>query len=118
MAVPSKEDLEAKRSAGLTRKEIAVHYGVNISQVKRWISSLQVEKKIVRKPVDPKPHKPARGALLPEDTGMTVIEKARRILGPRLTEKKGLGYLVDGRICNTDEVLRLAGVEYPKRKGW
>lgn len=118
MTTPTKEELEELREQGLTRKEIADHYSVNISQVKRWISGLQVTKKIVRKPSEHKPPKPSRGAILPEDEGLTVLEKAKRILGPRLTEKKGIGYLVDGRIVNTDEVLRIAGVSYPPRNGW
>jgi transcriptional regulator with XRE-family HTH domain len=115
---PSKEELEALRESGLTRQEIADRFKVSVSQVKRWISSLQVKKKIVRKPADAKPPKPSRGSYLPEDEGLTVMEKAKRNLGPRLTEKKGVGYLVDGRVTNTDEVLRLAGVQPPNRTGW
>lgn len=118
MSPPSKDELETMRAQGLTRQEIAEHYGVNISQVKRWIASLQVTKKIIRKPAEQKPPRPSRGSILPEDEGLTVIEKAKRVLGPRLQEKKGIGYTVDGRVVNTDEVLRLAGVSYPTRNGW
>lgn len=118
MTTPSKEDLEVMRDRGDTRQEIADHYGVNISQVKRWIASLQVKKKIIRKPAEQKPPRPSRGSILPEDEGLTVIEKAKRILGPRLQEKKGIGYTVDGKVVNTDEVLRLAGVSFPTRHGW
>lgn len=118
MTTPTKEEIETLRDQGKTRKEIAEHFGVNISQVKRWISGLQVTKKIVRKPNENKPPRPSRGSVLPEDEGLTVMEKAKRILGPRLTEKRGVGYLVDGRVVNTDELLRIAGVTYPARNGW
>lgn len=118
MPTPSKDEIESLRSQGLTRQEIADHFGVNISQVKRWISGLQVTKKIVRKPSEHKPTRPSKGVTLPEDDGLTVLEKAKRILGPRFVEKKGVGYLVDGRIVNTDEILSLAGVPYPARNGW
>lgn len=108
---PTKEELEALRAEGKTREEIAAIYNVALSQVKRWISSLKVAKKIVRREPSQVPQA-VRPAVVMEDDGLTVMEKAKRILGDRLTEKRGVGYLLDGRVVNTDVLLQAAGVKY------
>ena len=111
MIPPSKSELEQLREAGLTRKNIASQYGVSLSQVKRWISDLKVNKKIISKPVILKQR--VKSNRLPDDAGMTVIERAKKILGPRL-EMKRAGYFLDGRICGVDRILREAVITAKK----
>lgn len=107
--MPSKQELDDLRSDGYTREEIAELFDVSLSQVKRWIAALGCEKIQARKS-GVKRLKVSSGTALPEDYGMTLIERAQRILGVRLVYKKGTGYFVDGRLSTTNDVLIAAGL--------
>ena len=112
---PTKEELEKLRAEGKTREQLAKHYGVPLSQIKRWISALKVSKKLVRREASQNSPKPVRSRLH-DDEGLTIMERAKRILGHRLTEKRGVGYVLDGKVANTDAILKAAGVSYKKRR--
>ena len=109
--IPTKEELEALRDAGKTREQIAEIYGVSLSQVKRWISSRKVRKKIIRKDNESKPLVVTRHPSIIDDDGLPLMERAQRILGDRLTEKRGIGYRLDGRVCSIERVLEAAGLQ-------
>jgi len=114
MVSPPKDELEALRNAGKSRDEIARYYGVSLSRVKRWIKLHDIK-------TSPEPHKvhlsarnkaEKRRAEGVED-GLTVIEKARVILGKRLSEDYR-GYLLDGRPVRIDTLARAAGIIIPE----
>jgi hypothetical protein len=46
------------------------------------------------------------------DYGLTLIEKARLILGKRMSQDYR-GYLLDGRVCRVDVLVRTAGLDIP-----
>lgn len=112
LPIPSREDLVKLRESGFTREEVASHYGVSLSRVKRWLRKhgfARAERKIPTEPVD------SPIADLPFDTGMTIMERAKLALGTRLTEDRHLGYLLDGRVANTDRILEAARLRPVKR---
>lgn len=109
--IPTKKDLEEFRELGYTRQEIAEHYGVTLAQVKRWISELNVPKKVALKTSEGEESKIVRSLSLPSDYGMTLMEKAQEVLGPRLVYKKHLGYFVDGQPKSCDAIVKMAGVK-------
>lgn len=107
---PTKEELEECRELGYTRQEIADCYGVTLAQVKRWISELNVPKKVTPKsPIGG--GKISRSLSLPPDYGLTIIEKAQEVLGPRMVYDRHRGYFVDGQPMSTDRIVKLAGVK-------
>ena len=110
--IPTKEELEALRDDGKTREQIAEIYGVSLSQVKRWISSRKVRKKIIRKDIESKPTVSSRHPSVIDDDGLPLMERAQRILGDRLTEQKGVGYKLDGRVSSIERILEAAGLEF------
>lgn len=109
--IPPREEIVQLREDGYTREEIAEHYGVALSKVKRWLQKYGFGK-VDRKPVVPVDVKAAE---LPFDTGLTMMERAKLILGTRLTEDRHLGYLLDGRVANTDRIIREARLKAVKR---
>lgn len=98
---PSRSDLEQLRLTQ-TREDIARLYDVSISTVRRWVQGYNLQRK--RKDA-PKP------ILLRSriDSGITVIERAKRKLGNRLVETR-LGYILDGRPVNVDDILRASNL--------
>jgi hypothetical protein len=111
---PTKEELEQHRADGKTREQLATIYGVPLSQIKRWISSLKVSKKLVRREAYPSVPKQVRSRIH-DDEGLTIMERAKRILGARLREQRGVGYVLDGKVANTDAILKAAHVSYKRR---
>lgn len=113
MSTPPREDLIALREAGKSRDEIAAYYKVSLSRVKRWISFHEI-------PPCNEPHKAHLGArnkaerrrALGQDDGLTIVEKARIILGKRMTEDFR-GYLLDGRPVRIDTLAKAAGLDIP-----
>ncbi len=105
-APPKKAELERLRSKGLTRAELAEHYNVPLSTIKRWITELKV--KPLPPGVVPRRKKPKKEPTLEE--GYTLIEIAQFRLGKRLTED-WRGYLLDGKPCNVSDILEAADLE-------
>jgi len=110
---PPKEELEALRDGGKNRDEIAAYYKVSLSRVKRWIQHHDI--KATSEPRQA--HVRARSRTeqrraIGEDDGLTLIEKARVILGKRLSEDYR-GYLLDGRPVRIDTLARAAGLVIP-----
>lgn len=101
---PTKRQLLALRKK-LTRKEIASKFGVSLSCVKGWIAAYnhgEPTKKQIR----------VRKKKIPKlEDGFTLMEIAKAILGERLSED-WRGYLLDGRLCSTDVVMRAASLKY------
>jgi hypothetical protein len=113
MTAPPREELFALRKAGKSRDEIAAYYGVSLSRVKRWIKFHDI-------PPCNEPRKSHQGArskaerrhALGFDDGLTIIEKARIILGKRMGEDRR-GYLLDGRPVRVDVLAQAAGLVIP-----
>lgn len=106
---PPAEEIQVLRDEGLNREEIADRYGVSLTTVKRWIKTYEIKK----------PSKAGggrrtdqRSRRLPSDWGLTVLDKAKKILGDRLVEDRWKGYLLDGRPVRTDAVIAAAGLSY------
>jgi uncharacterized protein YjcR len=110
--IPTKQDLIDMRAEGFTREEIADYYGVTLSKVKRWLKKYGFSR--VPKQVPPPPSTPVTDEL-PFDTGMTIMERAKLILGNRLTEDRHKGYCLDGRPAKTDRIIEAAGLKAVKR---
>lgn len=110
---PNRHELIALRDKGLTRPEIATHYGVTLRTVRRWITELGIPRPTARTRSRTR-RKRGVGVLgeiiAPPDDGFTVLEKAKRVLGDRMGEKRGYGYTLDGQVCNVDRLLKAAGL--------
>lgn len=112
---PDREELIKLRQQGLNREQIAKHYGVALSRVKRWVSELDLPEVPARASKREK-IKFSEGVPLSVDHGLTIIEQAQNILGPRMTEDRNRGYLLDGRLVRIDILLRAAGLAVPENK--
>lgn len=108
--MPTREDLIALRDGeGLNREEIAAYYNTSLATVKRWIARLDV-------PTSVEPRRKRRPQLcqreaIANDTSLTVIERARRILGPRMNQDQR-GYTLDGRPVKVEALLAAAGIRF------
>lgn len=114
MTTPTRDDLiRLREDEGMTRDQIADHYDVSLTTVRRWIKELNV----------PRPTKQARNQtqnkltrfgeiVAPLDDGLTVMERAQSILGDRLTERRGVGYVLDGRPVSSRRVVEAAGLKF------
>lgn len=52
------------------------------------------------------------GAIIaPTGDGLTILERAMLFLGDRVKETRQ-GFLLDGKVCNTKDVLRAAGMKF------
>ena len=107
--LPSRDELISLRENGMNREEIAAYFNTSLATVKRWIARLEV-------PTSTEPRKRRRALLSPHeaiatDTALTVIERARRILGKRMSQDNR-GYTLDGRPVKIEALLAAAGVRY------
>ena len=114
MTTPTREELiKLRETQGLTREQIAEHYEVSLTTVRRWIKELNI----------PRPTKQARqqrnknisrtGEIIAEpDDGMTIMDRAKAVLGDRLTERRGMGYYLDGKPVNSRRVIEGAGLKF------
>jgi hypothetical protein len=110
--MPSRAEFTQLRELGYTREEMAEHFGVPLSRIKRWLSRhgfARPERKVPVEPVN------LPIAELPLDTGMTMMERAKAILGHRLTECRHRGYVLDGRVAGADKIIEAAGLKPVKR---
>lgn len=111
-AMPPRNELVELRDLGYTREEMAQHYGVPLSRVKRWLSRhgfARPERKVAVEPVN------MPIADLPLDCGLTLMERAKVALGKRLVEDRHRGYLLDGKVAGTDRIVQAAGLRPVKR---
>jgi len=114
MSTPTRDELiRLREDEGMTREQIAEHFEVSLTTVRRWIKEMNV----------PRPSKQARsqtkqpvsrfGEIIAEpDDGITIMERAEHILGERLETRRGLGYFLDGRPANTRKVVEAAGLKF------
>jgi hypothetical protein len=113
MEAPPKAELESLRTNGKNRDEIAAHYGVSLSRVKRWIAEHEIKPSLApRKSHVMARNKAEKRRACGEEDGLTLIEKARVILGKRMSEDYR-GYLLDGRPVRIDTLARVAGLTIP-----
>jgi hypothetical protein len=113
VTVPPRDDLIKLREAGKSRDEIAAYYNVSLSRVKRWIAFHNLPPcNAPRKAHTKARNKAERRHALGLEDGLTIIEKARIILGKRLTEDYR-GYLIDGRPVRIDALAKAAGLDVP-----
>lgn len=112
---PKREDIIKLREGGMTREQIAAHYNVSTTTVRRWIKTLNI----------PRPSRNARDKrgkhltksgeiIAPVDDGFTVLDRAKLLLGPRLVEKRWAGYFLDGTPVGVDKII--AAYEQVKNK--
>ncbi len=110
---PTRDELiELREAQGMTREQIAEHFEVSLTTVRRWIKEMKI----------PRPSKQVRyrepsnltrlGEIVAEpDDGLTILEQAQQILETRLTEKRGFGYMLDGKPASIDKIVKAAGLK-------
>lgn len=110
---PTREQLLELRAQGYTREQISERFEVGMSTVRRWIKDMNIPRpaKQVRYK-EAAPLKKVGALVLDPDDGMTLIEKAQKSLGDRLKEKRGVGYILDGRHVSTAAVVKAAGLKF------
>lgn len=107
----TKEQIEDLREYNWTREQIADHFGISLSRLKRLISSMDVKKKVVKTNKVKEVKKPNKGQKLPTNYGMTRLDIAKAVLGDRFKEDKIRGcYLLDGVPTNINKILDAADV--------
>lgn len=111
--MPDREELLKLRVQGMNREEIASHYGVAVSRVKRWIKELDIPNVATRSAASLRKQRSPQAAALDDDFGLTLVERAKRALGSRMTNDYR-GYLLDGRPVRVDILIRAAGLEVPE----
>lgn len=110
---PTRDDLiHLREKEGLTREQIAEHYEVSLATVRRWIKELNVPRpsKQVRYKA-PSPLSRLGEIIADPDDGKTVLERAMDTLGDRVTEKRGYGYMLDGKPASTQRIVHAAGLK-------
>lgn len=114
MTTPTRDDLiRLREKEGMTREQIAEHYDVSLTTVRRWIKELKVPRPSKQARVQQTRHLSREGAIIADpDDGMTVMERARSILGARCTERRGVGYILDGRPVSSRAVVHAAGLKF------
>ncbi len=105
MTDPTREDLiELRFEKNMTREDIAELYNVSTATVRRWIRDFDVPRPRRRKNSDGKVT-PVGELIAEPDDGYTVMERAKIVLGPRLLERPGFGYYLDGRPAHVDKII-------------
>lgn len=113
---PTRKEMIVLREQGMTREDIAEHFDVGITTVRRWIKLLEI----------PRPTKQARNKresnisrigeiIVPMRSEMTVLEEAIEILGDRFEDRRHVGYFLDGRPTSADKIVQAAGVNHGRR---
>lgn len=115
LAEPTGAELRQMREAGMSRRQIAAHYGVTDQKVKSWLRRYGI-------PASGAPLEANRNASRVSETqkamdldghALSDLEKARQILGLRVGEDYR-GFLLDGTPVMVDVLLKAAGIEPPK----
>ena len=107
---PTRDKLvELRFDRGMTREDIAEHYGVSVTMVRRWIKKLEIPR--LSRRAKPK-HLTSSGEIVAKaDYGYTVIETAMMKLGGRMVERDGFGYYVDGTPAHVDRIIDILAAE-------
>lgn len=110
---PTRDELiDLREKQGMTREQIAEHYDVSLATVRRWIRDLKVPRPSKQVRYKQPTHLSRDGAIIAEpDDGLTIMERAQKILGDRLKEKRGYGYMLDGRPTSSRAVVHAAGLK-------
>lgn len=110
---PTREKIiDLREKQGMTREQIAEHYDVSLATVRRWIRDFNIPRPSKQVRYKQPTHLSREGAIIADpDDGETIMEKAQRILGDRLTEKRGYGYMLDERLTSTRAIVHAAGLK-------
>lgn len=101
------------RSQHMKRHEIAATLSITFFQLKRIIASSNIPPRATKQQERDAAilaRKTPPSSVIPVDDGMSLMDKAKSILGARIGERKNMGYTLDGVLCNTDKILRAAGL--------
>jgi len=111
MVTPTREEIVALREQGLTREKIAEHFDVSITTIRRCIKQYRIPRPSKQARRKRESHLSRNGEIivhLKDDRSM--LEQAQEILGDRFTEKRHIGYLLDGRPAHIDRIIEAAGL--------
>lgn len=114
MASPTRDELiRLREEQGMTREKIAEHFEVSLTTVRRWIKEMDIPrptKQIISKRDS---HLSRYGEIIADPgDGLTLMERVKAVLGDRLTEKRGIGYFLDGRHVSTQAIVHAAGLKF------
>lgn len=111
---PTRDDIiDLREKRGFTREQIAEHYEVSLTTVRRWIKELKIPRPSKQVRYKQPSHLSRIGEIIADpDDGLTVMERAHAILGERLTEKRHIGYILDGRPASARSVIEAAGLKF------
>ncbi len=113
MITPTREELiRLRENLEMTREDIAEHFGVGVSTVRRWIREMKIPRPTPRRRKRHQPYLSSSVEIIaPVDDGLTLMERAKLLLGHRLTESRAKGYILDGRPSNIRHIFAAAGLE-------
>jgi len=107
---PTKETLDAMRLQGKSRAEMCEATGVSISLMKRLIKALGVSPRPTKNSAQKKPSGREKPRYLAVDEGISLMDRCKQILGPRMGEDHR-GYLLDGRPASSTQVIKASGLQ-------
>lgn len=111
METPTREEIIELREKGRTREQIAEHFDVSITTVRRWIKQYEIPRPSKQARRQRESHLSRNGEIIARlEDDRPILERAQEILGDRFTEKRHLGYLLDGRPTHTDKIIEAAGL--------
>jgi transposase len=111
MATPDREEIIGLREQGMTREKIAEHYDVSITTVRRWIKQHNIPRPSKQARRKRESHLSRNGEIIaPLKDERPILEQAQEILGERFTEKRFVGYVLDGRPAHVDAIIAAAGL--------
>lgn len=114
MNTPTREELiRLREDEELTREQIAAYYSVSLTTVRRWIKEMQVPRPTKQARLNKNSHLSRYGEIISDPgDGLTLMDRVRANLGDRLTEKRGVGYFLDGRHVSTAKIVAAAGLKF------
>lgn len=114
---PTNEELSRLREAGLTRIAIAVQYDVPLSRVKRWLRELDVAPRATKVTASKPQIRVREKQKYGNFEEQSLMEKAKNVLGDRMSEKKYIGYMLDGRPVSSWQIASAAGFPIKRKVG-
>lgn len=114
---PTNEELSRLREAGLTRIAIAVQYEVPLSRVKRWLRELDVAPRATKLSTSKPQIRVREKQKYGNFEEQSLMEKAKNVLGDRMTEKRYIGYILDGRPVSSWQIAEAAGFPITRKIG-